>query len=59
MVVIENLYDISDDGQVEKVVCLVAYLAEAKRLNMAAVDQAIQSNNIDQLRIEGKTFYHI
>ena len=35
---------------------LEAYLAEAKRLNMAAVDQAIQSNNTDQLQIEGKTF---
>ena len=31
-------------------------MAEAKRLNMAAVDQAIQSNNTDQLQIEGKTF---
>lgn len=43
----------ADDGQVEKVDYLEAYLAEAKRLNMAVVDQAIQSNNTDQLQIEG------
>jgi len=40
------------DGQVEKVDCLVAFLAEVKRLNMEVVDQAIQSNNTDQLQTE-------